>query len=336
MTHFFWVSRLTHPEQGHSTDSSESWASFLSQSSDSSWGWVSRLTHPGRNEPVFFLGGSPYRVFDKLVSNLLTYWLIRGGPTTYITDYHLPPTDGGGLRFFYHNWTNRTLKTFQISWNCETSGIRGWLQNLVWAYCVIKSTTHPPMISPVVTNSVCVSFLHISSEVSSHQLYYEVYYYESIKREPKIRGIKKCRCDERLQTKTKEFTRLPTSSWQVHLECLHSLRGCRQGVCSISLKTVSVRFEFCKICKMVLLPGDGVVNYRKSYAVSQLTKKIHRWIVGTGLGLGKPKQDICLRFGLSVYRIFGSETEEGGPRAQHHLGLSCQIFVLGNARHSGE
>jgi hypothetical protein len=33
-------------------------------------------------------------------------------------------------------------------------------------------------------------------------------YYESIKREPKIiRGIKKCRCDERLQTKTKEFTR---------------------------------------------------------------------------------------------------------------------------------
>jgi hypothetical protein len=36
------------------------------------------------------------------------------------------------------------------------------------------------------------------------------------------------------------------------------------------------------------------------------------------------------------YRIFGSETEEGGPRAHHHLGLSCQIFVLGNARHSGE
>jgi hypothetical protein len=34
-------------------------------------------------------------------------------------------------------------------------------------------------------------------------------YYESIKREPKIRGIKKYRCDERLQTKTKEFTRLP-------------------------------------------------------------------------------------------------------------------------------
>ena len=35
-----------------------------------------------------------------------------------------------------------------------------------------------------------------------------VVYYESIKRELKIRCIYECRCDERLQTKTKEFTRL--------------------------------------------------------------------------------------------------------------------------------
>ncbi len=33
-------------------------------------------------------------------------------------------------------------------------------------------------------------------------------YYESIKRESKIRGIYECWCDERLQTKSKEFTRL--------------------------------------------------------------------------------------------------------------------------------
>jgi hypothetical protein len=32
-----------------------------------------------------------------------------------------------------------------------------------------------------------------------------VVYYESIKRELQIRGIYECRCDERLQTKTKEF-----------------------------------------------------------------------------------------------------------------------------------
>ncbi len=34
-------------------------------------------------------------------------------------------------------------------------------------------------------------------------------YYKSIKREPKIRGTYECRCDERLQTKTKKFTCLP-------------------------------------------------------------------------------------------------------------------------------
>ena len=33
-------------------------------------------------------------------------------------------------------------------------------------------------------------------------------YYESIKRELQIRPIYECRCDERLQTKSKEFTRL--------------------------------------------------------------------------------------------------------------------------------
>jgi hypothetical protein len=45
-------------------------------------------------------------------------------------------------------------------------------------------------------------------------------YYESIKREPKIRGIYECRCDERLQTKTKEFTRLPYTGLVLELEHL--------------------------------------------------------------------------------------------------------------------
>jgi len=35
-----------------------------------------------------------------------------------------------------------------------------------------------------------------------------VVYYESRMRELKIRSIYECRCDERLQTKTKKFTRL--------------------------------------------------------------------------------------------------------------------------------
>ena len=44
-------------------------------------------------------------------------------------------------------------------------------------------------------------------------------YYESIKRERKIRGIYECRCDERLQTKTKRFT-LPYTGLVLELEHL--------------------------------------------------------------------------------------------------------------------
>ena len=47
-----------------------------------------------------------------------------------------------------------------------------------------------------------------------------VVYYESIKRELKIRCIYECRCDERLQTKTKEFTRLTHTGLVVELEHL--------------------------------------------------------------------------------------------------------------------
>ena len=44
--------------------------------------------------------------------------------------------------------------------------------------------------------------------------------YESIKREVKIRPIYECRCDERLKTKTKEFTRLTYTGLAVELEHL--------------------------------------------------------------------------------------------------------------------
>jgi len=47
-----------------------------------------------------------------------------------------------------------------------------------------------------------------------------VVYYESIKRELKIRSIYECRCDDRLQTKTKELTRLTYTGLVVGLEHL--------------------------------------------------------------------------------------------------------------------
>ena len=45
-------------------------------------------------------------------------------------------------------------------------------------------------------------------------------YYESIKREVKIKPIYECWCDERLQTKTKRFTRLSYAGLVVELEHL--------------------------------------------------------------------------------------------------------------------
>jgi hypothetical protein len=47
-----------------------------------------------------------------------------------------------------------------------------------------------------------------------------VVYYESIKRKLKIRCIYECRCDERLKTKTKEFTSLGYTGLVVELEHL--------------------------------------------------------------------------------------------------------------------
>ncbi len=45
-----------------------------------------------------------------------------------------------------------------------------------------------------------------------------VVYYESINREVKIKSTYECRCDERLQTKTKKFTRLSYTGLVVELE----------------------------------------------------------------------------------------------------------------------
>ncbi len=48
-----------------------------------------------------------------------------------------------------------------------------------------------------------------------------VVYYESITRELKRRCIYECRCDERLQSKIKEFTRLTYTGLVVELEHLN-------------------------------------------------------------------------------------------------------------------
>ncbi len=58
-----------------------------------------------------------------------------------------------------------------------------------------------------------------------------VVYYESIKREPKIRGIKKCRCDERLKLK------------QRNLRASHTLVGLGTGTPVPSVVFLRVYFK---------------------------------------------------------------------------------------------
>ena len=50
--------------------------------------------------------------------------------------------------------------------------------------------------------------LYMSVSVKDEKLKVFIVYYESIKRELKIKPVYECRCDERLQTKTKRFTLL--------------------------------------------------------------------------------------------------------------------------------
>ncbi len=64
---------------------------------------------------------------------------------------------------------------------------------------------------------MCEAFFFVWSHKA--QILYDVYY-ESINRESKIRGIYECRCDERIQTKTKKFTRLPYTGLVLELEHL--------------------------------------------------------------------------------------------------------------------
>jgi hypothetical protein len=110
------------------------------------------------------------------------------------------------------------------------------------------------------------------------------------------------------------------------------LRDWSSDVCSSDLNLVENRIYF---FQNKFIGPQGFLPHWTNSILQQLKRNFWK-IARAWARLGKPKQDFCLRFGLSVYRIFGSETEEGGPRAHHHLGLSCQIFVLGNARHSGE
>ncbi len=56
-------------------------------------------------------------------------------------------------------------------------------------------------------------FLPSHNKIHDTEEYCLRVYYESIKREPKIRGIKKCRCDERLKLKQRNLRASHTLGW---------------------------------------------------------------------------------------------------------------------------
>jgi hypothetical protein len=72
--------------------------------------------------------------------------------------------------------------------------------------------------------SACVSIRHHTTVLplrsSCRSTYVNIVYYESINRELKIKCIYDCRCYERLQIETKEFTRLGYTGLVVELEHL--------------------------------------------------------------------------------------------------------------------
>jgi len=83
-----------------------------------------------------------------------------------------------------------------------------------------------------------------------------VVYYESIKRELKIRSIYECRCDERLQTKSNEFTRLAG----LGRRCVKT----RTQMCEADLKEVGCSVRRSDLC----------VKEEPCYTVSHLLRLV--------------------------------------------------------------
>jgi hypothetical protein len=78
-----------------------------------------------------------------------------------------------------------------------------------------------------------------------HGAVLEVLYYKLRKPELKKRCIYECRCDERLQTKTKEFTRLTYVHWEVVESRSSTSRSVHMlGTGNISFETY---FDICRL-----------------------------------------------------------------------------------------
>ena len=122
---------------------------------------------------------------------------------------------------YWHQRRSRRLNTYSLVRRVRV----GHALYILSAVCVCimwrllchhKSGSKADRVSPPSDSGGCPE-KHKRGQEESGNVYV---YYESIKREPKIRGIYECRCDERLQTKTKKFTLLPYTGLVLELEHL--------------------------------------------------------------------------------------------------------------------
>ncbi len=154
----------------------------------------------------------------------------------YSPDEGLPYIQAGSS--LHSSWTPEPVKKRSVSrWACKNKRHTNSLWNLpdVRPIVGIQTITFGGML----LESVWYFPFSTAGRLCVTIKFKEVYY-ESIKREPKIRGINKCRCDERLQTKTKEFTRLPYNSGKhkiVSLMCFYyqPKKGCNNPAPTESL-----------------------------------------------------------------------------------------------------
>jgi hypothetical protein len=124
------------------------------------------------------------------------YWKLE-------TDFWTKSLEGGTCA---KTMTETALLATQGRWRTHNCTI--FKKNL--SRCCKVEFVQPPSSSPSVSVGILLSCSYQSLVV----------YYESIKRELKIKPISECRCDERLQTKTKRFTHLSYTGLVVELEHL--------------------------------------------------------------------------------------------------------------------
>jgi hypothetical protein len=67
-------------------------------------------THPPKIDSIFSFSETDFFWASDITENLVLVCEVAAEPSSIYSNRPNPPTDGGGLRDFYHNWTNSILQ----------------------------------------------------------------------------------------------------------------------------------------------------------------------------------------------------------------------------------